>query len=78
VVTHGPPDTSFEDEREIVQRRLEERFPGVDRGDISAAIDAAATATEGAKVQSYRALLVEHRASDLLRAAQQRQTSQLE
>jgi hypothetical protein len=54
-------------ERDLVQRRLEERFPEVDPHRVAEAIEEAAAATAGAKIQSFRPLLVEHRASDMIR-----------
>jgi hypothetical protein len=53
-------------DRERVQRRLEKRFPEVDARMVAEVIDQAAEATAGAKIQSFRPLLVEHRASDEL------------
>jgi hypothetical protein len=72
MVTHGPPEgaeapDAFERERPAIQTRLEHLFPESNAETVSAAIEAAPQATEGAKIQSYRALLVEHRASEILR-----------
>jgi hypothetical protein len=53
-------------DREVVQRRLEQRFPEVDARMVAEVIDRAAEMTAGAKIQSFRPLLVEHRASDEL------------
>jgi hypothetical protein len=53
-------------DREVVQRRLEQRFPEVDARMVAEVIDRAAAMTSGAKIQSFRPLLVEHRASDEL------------
>jgi hypothetical protein len=53
-------------ERAVVQRHLEQRFPDVAAEKVAEIIDLAAEATAGAKIQSFRPLLVEHRASDQL------------
>ena len=53
-------------DRQVVQRRLEQRYPEVDADIVAEVIDQAAEATAGAKIQSFRPLLVEHRASDHL------------
>ncbi len=50
----------------MVQRHLEQRFPDVAAETVAEIIDLAAEATAGAKIQSFRPLLVEHRASDHL------------
>jgi hypothetical protein len=62
-----PPDDDLGGEREVVQRHLEQRFPEVDPNRVAEVIEEAAAATVGAKIQSFRPLLVEHRASDMIR-----------
>ncbi len=51
----------------LVQRRLEDRFPDVDPAVVSEVIIATAEETADAKIQTFRPLLVEHRAGDHLR-----------
>jgi hypothetical protein len=57
------------DERDLVQRHLEERFPEADPHWVAQVIEDATGATAGARIQSYRSLLVEHRASDMIRSS---------
>jgi hypothetical protein len=53
-------------DREHVLRHLARRFPEIDTETIERAVDEAAAATSDAKIQVYRALLVEHRAGNHL------------
>jgi hypothetical protein len=62
-----PVDNDLGPERDVVQRHLEQRFPDLAPGTVAEVIEQVASATAGAKIQSFRPLLVEHRASDLLR-----------
>ena len=63
----GDPGDGLGAERYAVQRRLEARFPEVAPDALAQVIQEAASVTAGAKIQSYRPLLVEHRASDMIR-----------
>jgi hypothetical protein len=62
-----PSDEALRVELEVVQERLEQRFPEVDSDTVAEVVDQAAEVTAGAKIQTFRPLLVEHRAGDELR-----------
>jgi hypothetical protein len=51
---------------EFVQHRLESRFPEIGAAKVAEVVDQAAEVTAGAKIQTFRPLLVEHRAVDQL------------
>ena len=53
---------------EAVENHLERRFPDADADQIQDAIEVAAEDLADAKITTFRSLLVEHNASDALRA----------
>jgi hypothetical protein len=61
------PTDDLGGERDFVQRQLEQRFPDVDATVVTREIDEAAMVTAGAKIETYRAVLAERRASNQLR-----------
>jgi hypothetical protein len=62
-----PPSPDLDRELQFVQERLEERFPSVTSDAVAEVIGEAASATDGAKIQTFRPLLIEHRARDIIR-----------
>jgi hypothetical protein len=67
MATPDHPGDDLGGERPVVQRRLEARFPEVAPETVAQVIREAASVTADAKIKSYRPLLVEHRASDMIR-----------
>jgi hypothetical protein len=50
-----------------VEDHLERRFPDADSDDIQGALEDAAEDLAGARITTFRSLLIEHKASDTLR-----------